>query len=97
MRKKTDAEFKRCRLSEDADYLESVQELKFRLSINALDPSPGHHLVSLYSRKLICGTGVGMNFHSYQFNFSNYDLIYFSLIQNIQNIKHFVIPGLYSM
>ena len=33
MRKKTDSEFKRCRMSEDADYLESVQELKFKLSI----------------------------------------------------------------
>ena len=37
-------------------------------------PNPGHHLVSLYSQNLICGTGVGMNFQSYQCNFSNYDL-----------------------
>ena len=33
--------------------------------------NPGHHLVCPYSRNLIFGTGVGMNYQSYQCTFSN--------------------------
>ena len=44
---------------------------KYEITESDAECNPGHHLVSPYSRNLIFGTGVGMNFQSYQCSFSN--------------------------